>query len=85
MNSTPPPRSPRDDEPDRQPITDPTLLDTLKSVLWGLFGVQSARNRERDFSRGKPMHYVVIGLLVTLLFILGVSLVVKLILRSAGL
>lgn len=71
--------------PSPDPIKDPTLLDTLKSVLWGMFGVQSARNRERDFTRGKPMHFVVIALLVTTLFILGIALVVRLILRSAGL
>jgi hypothetical protein len=62
----------------------PTFLHVLKSVFAGFFGVQSARNRERDFTHGKPAHYIIIGLLFTLVFILTVWAVVKLVLHLAG-
>ncbi len=42
----------------------------LKSVLAAFFGVQSNRNRERDFSHGRPIHFIAVGLLATLLFVL---------------
>ena len=60
------------------------LWDVTKSVAAAFFGVQSAKNRERDFSHGKGSHYIVIGLVATLVFILGVWLAVVLVLRAAG-
>ena len=73
MNATPP--------TDQRPHT---IWDTIKSVAAAFFGVQSSRNREHDFTRGKPSHYLVIGVGMTLLFVLAVITVVRLILRSAG-
>ncbi|MEQ9510449.1 MAG: DUF2970 domain-containing protein, partial [Alloalcanivorax xenomutans] len=32
----------------------PNFLQVLKSILAGLFGVQSHANRERDFNKGNP-------------------------------
>jgi hypothetical protein len=43
-----------------------------KSVLAAGFGVQSNENRERDFKYGKPGQFIIIGLIITVLFILGV-------------
>ena len=62
----------------------PSLLDVLGSVLASMFGVQSNRRREQDFLHGKPSQYVVIGLLVTLVFILIVWGVVNLVMKLAG-
>jgi hypothetical protein len=62
----------------------PSFLGVLWSVLASMFGVQSSRRREADFTHGKPMHYVVVGLLVTVVFILTVWAVVKLVLGLAG-
>ncbi len=42
----------------------------LKSVLAAFFGVQSNRNRERDFRHGRPVQFIAVGLLATLLFVL---------------
>lgn len=63
----------------------PSLLQTAMSVIAAFFGVQSRQNRERDFSRGKPAHFIVLGLVMTALFVLGLIVVVKLVLRHAGL
>ena len=58
--------------------------EVLKSVLSAFFGVQSRRNRERDFRHGKPIHFIVVGLLATLLFVLTIFGVVRLVLWLAG-
>jgi Protein of unknown function (DUF2970) len=62
----------------------PSFLNVLGSVMASMFGVQSSRRREADFTRGKPIHYILVGLLVTLVFILTVWGVVKLVLSLAG-
>lgn len=61
-----------------------TLVDTIKSVLASFFGVQSDKNRQRDFQQGNPMHFIVVGLVLTILFVLTVIGVVKLILYYAA-
>ena len=63
----------------------PTLWQTVASVAASFFGVQSARNRERDFTRGKPLHFIVVGLLMTVAFVFVIWIAVRLALRSAGL
>ncbi len=62
----------------------PSLLQTAGSVLAAFFGVQSRRNRERDFSRGKASHFIVMGLVLTIVFIASVMLAVRLALSQAG-
>ncbi len=72
-----------DPDKDNQ-VNTPSLLEVLGSVLASMFGVQSNRRREQDFVHGKPSQYIVIGLLVTLVFILTVWGVVSLVMRLAG-
>lgn len=58
-----------------------TLLQMIGSALAAAFGVQSSRNRERDFARGKPMHFIIIGVVLTALFVLTMIGVVKFVLN----
>lgn len=60
-----------------------SLLQVMQSVLAALFGVQSQRNRERDFAHGSGRVFVAAGLIGTIVFVLLVVLVVKLVLRAA--
>jgi len=60
-----------------------TLLQTFKSVLWALLGVQSKENLVRDFSRGKASHFIITGLVFVILFVLMLVLVVNLVLGFA--
>ena len=62
----------------------PTLWQALLSVLSGFFGVQSERNRERDFRGGRPLHYILIGLLMAALFVISIMLLVRWALSIAG-
>lgn len=60
-----------------------SILQVAQSVLAASFGVQSAHNRERDFSRGSAKTFIIAGLIGTLVFILTVYTVVKLVLGAA--
>lgn len=62
----------------------PTLWQVTQSVLAAMIGVQSDKNRERDFKRGKASQYVLIGIVFTALFVLTVAGVVKLVMHLAG-
>lgn len=37
----------------------------MASAAAGLFGVQSSKNRERDFTRGDPVRFIVMGAALT--------------------
>ena len=45
------------------------FLSTLKSVAAAFLGVQSDKNRNRDFSEGKPSHFIIAGLIGVIIFI----------------
>lgn len=62
----------------------PTLWQTVTSVLAAFFGVQSSKNRRRDFTHGKASHFIAIGLLATAGFVGLVILVVRLVLSRAA-
>ena len=60
------------------------LRQTIASVLAAAFGVQSGANRQRDFKSGKALNFIIAGVVFTALFVLTLVLVVKLVLRHAG-
>ena len=62
----------------------PSFIDVLGSVLASMFGVQSNRKREEDFTHGKPSQYIIIGLIVTVVFMLTIWSVVSLVMKLAG-
>ena len=62
----------------------PSLLSVLGSVLASMFGVQSSKKREQDFTYGKPSQYIIIGLLMTIVFILSIWGLVSLVMKLAG-
>ena len=62
----------------------PTFWQVLHSVMAAAFGVQSAKNRTRDFTHGKPSQFLLLGLLFTVFFALTLFGIVKLILHMAG-
>ncbi len=48
----------------------PGFLEVILSVLAAAFGVQNSKNRERDFSSGKPLPFILVGLGFTVLLVL---------------
>ena len=47
-----------------------TLWQVIVSVLAAIFGVQSDKVRERDFTHGNPMMFITMGIIITTLFVL---------------
>ncbi len=48
----------------------PNFLQVIGSVLAAAFGVQSAKNRERDFQHGNAVSFISVGVVATILLIL---------------
>ena len=61
-----------------------TVLSMIGSAFAAAFGVQSRRNRERDFKSKSIVPFIVTGILFTALFVGTVLLVVRLVLADAG-
>ena len=70
-----------DEQDNDKPLT---FREMLQSVLAAAFGVQSGKNRARDFSRGKPSHFILVGVLFTSIFVLVLFALVQLVLHLAG-
>lgn len=58
----------------------PNLLQVIGSVLAGFFGVQSSKNKERDFKHGNHRVFIIVGIMMTLMFLLAVFTVVQIVL-----
>lgn len=71
----------RQNDDDDKPLS---FREMLQSVLAAAFGVQSGKNRARDFSRGKPSHFIALGLMFTALFVVVLYALVQLVLYLAG-
>jgi len=53
------------------------VFAVMQSVGAAMLGVQSSKNKERDFTHGKPLHFIIGGLIGTLIFLLLIGLLVK--------
>ena len=69
---------PADVDNEQPPLTFWQLLGSTGAAF---FGVQSSRNRKRDFSRGKASHFILMGVGLTIVFVLLMAGLVNLILR----
>jgi hypothetical protein len=70
-----------------QPEKDEKSLNALQvvsSVMAAGLGVQSSKNRERDFKQGRLGVFIAAGIIFTLLFIGTVFTVVQLVLKGSG-
>jgi len=63
--------------------TGTTPLQVVQSVGAAMIGVQSSKNRKRDFQTGKPLHFLIGGLIGTLVFILTIWLLVQYVLATS--
>ena len=70
--------APGEGEPSR-----PGPIQILGSVLAAAFGVQSSKNRERDFKGGSFLPFILAGVIFTALFVGAVYLVVSTVLENA--
>jgi hypothetical protein len=47
-----------------------TLVGTVKAVLWGFLGVRRNADYQNDIAKLNPIHIMVVGVLMALLFVL---------------
>ena len=59
-----------------------SITSIVKSVVAAFIGVQSNKNRERDFAHGKPIHFIIIGVIFVILFIGALISVVSMVLPN---
>lgn len=62
----------------------PSALNIVLSACAAAFGVQSNKNRERDFEGGNIYHYIVAGIIFTACFIAAVAFIVNTVLKNVG-
>lgn len=60
-------------------MSKPTILQVIQSVIAAFAGVQSEKNRERDFKGGSVGVYLIVGLVATVMFIMAITLIVTLV------
>ena len=74
-------------EDTEQPVADARkgtgFWSIVQSVLAGMIGVQSSKNRERDFTQGKPIHFIVGGVIGVAVFLLVIWLLVQYLLATS--
>ncbi len=73
----------QDNDNNDKPEDKLTLWQVMGSVFAAAFGVQSEKNRQRDFTKAKPSTYIIAGILFTLAFILVIFSIVKMVLSAA--
>ena len=54
-----------------------SLVGTVKAVLWGFLGVRRNADYQQDIARLNPIHIVVVGLVMAMLFVLALILLVN--------
>ena len=60
------------------------LFTVLASVFRAWFGVQTEKNRERDFNSNDPTSFIFAGVVFAIIMIIGVLIAVHFALASAG-
>ncbi|MGV0036026.1 MAG: DUF2970 domain-containing protein [Candidatus Azotimanducaceae bacterium WSBS_2022_MAG_OTU7] len=70
----------KDSTPDQEDAHKPRFREVVMSVLAAALGVQTSKNRERDFTHGNPLVFIAAGLVFTILFVLTLVGIVNLIL-----
>lgn len=67
---------------DEQKHQKPSFWQIVSSTFAAAFGVQSSKNRERDFTGGNIYIYLLAGAIFTLAFITVIVLIVKAVLSN---
>ncbi|MGR9086713.1 MAG: DUF2970 domain-containing protein [Gammaproteobacteria bacterium] len=63
-------------------MSKPTIVEVVRSVISAAFGVQSDKNRLKDFEQGSLPVYIIAGLIFTVLFVIGLVFLVSRIVGS---
>lgn len=58
-------------------------LQLIQSTMAAAFGVQSSKNRQRDFANARPSQFIIAGIVFTALFVGIMVLIVRTILSGS--
>jgi DUF2970 family protein len=61
-----------------------SFLQIVGSILASFFGVQSSKNRSRDFAAGNARKFIIVGILMTVVWYSTIYLVVRFVLGHHG-
>lgn len=61
-----------------------SLWQVIVSILASFIGVQKEKNRSRDFKQGKPIQFIIAGILLTIVWYLAIYLIVVVVLKFAS-
>ena len=59
-----------------------SMAQVFGSIFASFYGVQSSKNRRRDFQRGKATQFIVAGLIMTGIWYFTIYLIVSLVLHN---
>lgn len=68
-------------QPDSIELKKPTLWQVYASVLSAIFGVQSSKNRERDFAKGDPKQFALVYISIVITIVLTMVMLVRTVLH----
>ena len=68
---------------DTQQLQKPTFFQVFLSVLSAIFGVQSSKNRERDFKAGDPKQFIAVYIVIVIAIVLLMITLVRTVLHFA--
>lgn len=71
-------------EQDPQPDQNLSPFTVLGSVFRAWFGVQTEKNRQRDFSSNDPKPFIIAGIIFAVVMVIGVIIAVNIALSTAG-
>lgn len=55
----------------------PSIVEVVKSVLSAAIGVQSDKNRQKDFAQGSLPVYLIVGFIFTVAFVSAIIALVR--------
>ena len=61
----------------------PTLLQIIGSIFSAIFGIQTNKNRERDFTEGNAKDYIGVYIVIVILIVIAMFSFVKVVLHYA--
>lgn len=63
---------------DKRPVQSrPRFVDMLKAVGWAFFGVRKGRDHEQDMKHLRPVHVILVGILLTVVFVATLVLIAR--------
>ncbi|QYJ87894.1 DUF2970 domain-containing protein [Shewanella mesophila] len=57
-----------------------SLIQLLLTTIAAFFGVQTERNRQRDFQSQSPLPFIIMGIVMAIILVISLIFIVKLVL-----